>query len=58
MRRRTFISLVGSADAWPLGARARDAGIRYYGRIYMEGKKVDWKNDLKALWYVFKFRFC
>ena len=32
-------------------------GIRYYGRTYLKGKKVDWKDGMKALWYVFKFRF-
>ena len=38
--------------------RIYELGIRYYGRTYMEGKKVDWKDGIKALWYILKFRFC
>lgn len=34
-----------------------ETGINYYGRTYAEGKKIDWKDGLKALWYVVKFRF-
>ncbi|HWR58596.1 MAG TPA: glycosyltransferase family 2 protein [Thermodesulfovibrionales bacterium] len=37
--------------------RIYEAGIAYYGRTYSEGKKIDWKDGLKALWYVLKFRF-
>jgi glycosyltransferase involved in cell wall biosynthesis len=38
--------------------RIYELGIRYYGRTYMEGKKIDWKDGIKALWYILKFRFC
>jgi len=37
--------------------RIYDLGISYYGRTYAEGKKINWKDGLKALWYVFKFCF-
>jgi len=37
--------------------RIYELGISYYGRTYDEGKKVNWKDGVKALWYVFKFRF-
>jgi len=37
--------------------RIYELGISYYGRTYAEGKKIHWKDGLKALWYVFKFRF-
>jgi len=37
--------------------RVYELGITYYGRTYLEGKKIGWKDGLKALWYVFKFRF-
>jgi glycosyltransferase involved in cell wall biosynthesis len=37
--------------------RIYELGISYYGRTYAEGKKIDWKDGVKALWYVFKFRF-
>jgi glycosyltransferase involved in cell wall biosynthesis len=37
--------------------RVYETGITYYGRTYIEGKKIGWRDGLKALWYVFKFRF-
>ena len=37
--------------------RIYELGISYYGRTYDEGKKMNWKDGLKALWYIFKFRF-
>ena len=37
--------------------RVYETGISYYGRTYAEGKKIDWTDGLKALWYIFKFRF-
>jgi glycosyltransferase involved in cell wall biosynthesis len=37
--------------------RIYELGISYYGRTYAEGKKINWKDGVKALWYVFKFRF-
>jgi glycosyltransferase involved in cell wall biosynthesis len=37
--------------------RIYELGITYYGRSYDEGKKINWKDGLKALWYLVKFRF-
>jgi len=37
--------------------RIYELGISYYGRTYAEGKKINWKDGVKALWYVCKFRF-
>lgn len=37
--------------------RVYELGISYYGRTYAEGKKINWRDGVKALWYVFKFRF-
>lgn len=37
--------------------RIYELGISYYGRTYAEGKKINWRDGVKALWYVFKFRF-
>jgi glycosyltransferase involved in cell wall biosynthesis len=37
--------------------RIYELGIQYYGRTYDEGKKINWKDGLKALWYLLKFRF-
>jgi glycosyltransferase involved in cell wall biosynthesis len=37
--------------------RIYELGISYYGRTYAEGKKINWKDGVKALWYILKFRF-
>jgi glycosyltransferase involved in cell wall biosynthesis len=37
--------------------RIYETGISYYGRTYSEGKKINWKDGVKALWYLVKFRF-
>jgi glycosyltransferase involved in cell wall biosynthesis len=41
-----------------LGSRWRiyETGIHYYGRTYQEGKKINWKDGLKALWYLIRYR--
>ena len=31
--------------------------ISYYGRNYDEGKKITWKDGVRALWCIIKFRF-
>jgi hypothetical protein len=36
--------------------RIYELGIRYFGRTYAEGKKINWKDGLKALWYVIWYR--
>jgi len=35
--------------------RIYEVGISYYGRTYMEGKKVNWKDGFAAIWHVIKF---
>lgn len=37
--------------------RIYEMGISYYGRTYDEGKKINWKDGVKALWYLLKYRF-
>jgi len=37
--------------------RIYELGISYYGRTYLEGKKINWRDGVKALWYLLKFRF-
>jgi glycosyltransferase involved in cell wall biosynthesis len=37
--------------------RIYELGISYYGRSYDEGKKINWKDGVKALWYLLKYRF-
>jgi glycosyltransferase involved in cell wall biosynthesis len=36
--------------------RIYEVGVSYFGRTYAEGKKIDWRDGLKALWYLLKFR--
>ena len=36
--------------------RIYETGIHYYGRTYDEGKKINWKDGVKAIWYLFKYR--
>ena len=35
--------------------RIYDVGISYYGRTYMEGKKIGWKDGIRALWCILKY---
>ncbi len=35
--------------------RIYEMGISYYGRSYSEGKKINWKDGVKALGYILKF---
>jgi glycosyltransferase involved in cell wall biosynthesis len=36
--------------------RIYEVGISYYGRAYNEGKKINWRDGIKAILYLFKFR--
>ena len=35
--------------------RIYEVGISYFGRTYAEGKKINWKDGLAAIWYIIKF---
>ena len=37
--------------------RIYEVPISYYGRDYDEGKKITWKDGVRALWCVLKYRF-
>ena len=37
--------------------RIYEVGVHYYGRTYAEGKKINWRDGFKALYYIIKFRF-
>ena len=47
------VKVTKSARRW----RVYETGISYYGRTYEEGKKINWRDGIKALWYIAKFRF-
>lgn len=37
------------------GWRIYEVGISYYGRTYEEGKKIGWKDGVRALWCILKY---
>lgn len=37
--------------------RIYEVGISYYGRTYAEGKKINWKDGVWALWCILKYNF-
>jgi glycosyltransferase involved in cell wall biosynthesis len=37
--------------------RLYEVPINYSGRTYEEGKKINWRDGLAALWFIVKFRF-
>jgi glycosyltransferase involved in cell wall biosynthesis len=37
--------------------RIYEVGISYYGRTYQEGKKIGWKDGLRALWCIVKYNW-
>ena len=39
------------------GVRLYEVPISYYGRTYAEGKKITWKDGLRALYLLVRFRF-
>jgi glycosyltransferase involved in cell wall biosynthesis len=36
--------------------RVYEVGISYFGRTYEEGKKIGWKDGVRALWCLLKYR--
>ena len=54
-----FLDRFGSADELTARlaqshARIYELPISYHGRSYSEGKKINWKDGLAALWYILK----
>ncbi len=39
------------------GWRIYEVPVSYYGRNYAEGKKITWKDGVRALWCILKYRF-
>lgn len=37
--------------------RIYEVPISYYGRSYAEGKKITWKDGVRAIWCIIKYRF-
>jgi len=38
--------------------RVYEVGVSYRGRTFAEGKKIEWKDGLWALWCVIKYNLC
>ena len=38
-----------------LGCRIYEVGISYYGRTYEEGKKIGWKDGVRAIYAILKY---
>jgi glycosyltransferase involved in cell wall biosynthesis len=39
------------------GIRIYEVGISYYGRTYQEGKKINWKDGLRAIYCIIKYNY-
>jgi glycosyltransferase involved in cell wall biosynthesis len=39
------------------GARVWEIGISYSGRTYAEGKKINWRDGVAAVWHIVRFNF-
>jgi glycosyltransferase involved in cell wall biosynthesis len=37
------------------GIRVFEVGIAYYGRTFAEGKKINWKDGVRAIWCILKY---
>jgi glycosyltransferase involved in cell wall biosynthesis len=37
------------------GIRIYEVGVSYYGRTYLDGKKIGWKDGVKAIYSIFKY---
>lgn len=44
-----------TAKVSKLGCRIFEVGISYSGRTYAEGKKINWKDGVRAIWCILKY---
>jgi len=44
-----------TAKVSKLDCRIYEVGISYSGRTYAEGKKIGWRDGVRALWCIFKY---
>ena len=44
-----------TAKVAKLKCRIYEVGISYYGRTYEEGKKIAWKDGVRAVWCILKY---
>lgn len=46
-----------TAKVSKLGLRIYEVPISYHGRTYAEGKKINWKDGVRAFWCIIKYNF-
>ncbi len=46
-----------TAKVSKMGYRIKELPMNYYPRSFEEGKKMNWRDGIKALWVLIKFRF-
>ena len=46
-----------TAKVSKLGVRIYEVPISYHGRTYAEGKKINWKDGVRAMWCIIKYNF-
>ncbi len=46
-----------TAKVFKGGWRVYETPVSYFGRSYEEGKKIRWKDGLRAIWALVKYRF-
>ena len=46
-----------TAKVAKLNCRIYEVGISYSGRTYAEGKKIGWKDGVRALYCIMKYNF-
>jgi hypothetical protein len=44
-----------TAKVAKLNCRIFEVGISYFGRTYAEGKKINWKDGVSAVWCIVKY---
>jgi hypothetical protein len=44
-----------TAKVAKLGCRIYEVGISYAGRTYGEGKKIGWRDGIRAIWCILKY---
>ena len=54
-KRFGFEPEITSNSAKIKGIRIYEVGISYYGRTYLEGKKINWKDGVKAIYCIIRY---
>ena len=44
-----------TAKVAKLGCRIYEVGVSYSGRTYEEGKKIGWRDGVRAVWCILKY---